>query len=1093
MHEDTGKPLKNGIKGLEKLELIKGSDEKTSEGNLSPKVRRSIEKKILTQQAKIETIVREIEGASTPELLVGLIMDGNELEHVVKFLGKQRDIAKDESLGNIDHTQFQKRIEEVERINRELLPKLLKKEHIDAVQLAGELKSVLIPSIAEAIPETESAKTERMADELLGDEKKLQELVKHIFGKGPSQETRKEGVKKASPREKQIESKETRVLGWDEIVRDLEGVEKVEGPDGKDITGPEMAKNIKLLVLRRFQRGGFQRLPPATRKSEILRELEALTSNEKLKANLLSAFTAKGWMPKEAVRPESKELAGEGKKKREPTELSAELPPDILAGLSVILEDVKNIPKIEREYSGEVVKEVSGADIAESIRIFANGTQTESFKQKPKDEQAKNILDFIRHLCKDTKLQTRLRILFRDAGFLEKRERQVKIPLSADEKKRRAFKQADLLGEDVDDIPVGILSAKHLSPENELAPFMKGAKSSLSPRILVSAEEGNGTRPEVSQTSEVADSFEEKLEQILAKVENATFKRKEGDSTESVKSKDVAMSIRRLAQDFQHKEFRSFPKSRRDKEVADAITTLSDQLNEPKLKEDLRDLFALLESTAERKSPPVEQERARAEAEPIERPTTVTPERRKGNEEKLDEALTMHFAKVKTGVEFLQDVVAMPESPELRRILTTQELSRLSGELSVKVLDFILDLDTKKESTHAKNLMKFGEEFIASHAIPAGCQTALRRVVTHAAIVLLGRGLGSEKVEPGAHASPEAKAPSTDELLADLARGKAEKAGKGAETSKEKEEESPWERTKRTFGSLIKTKVAGAPSPTSAPVPPEIIRTPAPETSTGVNRSKLPLKPSEIPDNTKYPLRIPKEVVELPLTVAEEENQATSESEPTTPWNLEKIEALTFKDVFELPQEELSSVLHSVLIVEIVAAVTDTPLYIERVRECLDDTERARFDAEQRMNFMYTEVATREGRKKIVEGAQALLREKISHGGTEAVEQGAERSTELTRERIEALTFENMFDLSAEDLKRVVRNSRTTALGWGICAKGLDFERVKRLQDSVDDQFDFLGRLTSTEHQDTPELIREDREGAVESAKETLLQLLSQG
>ena len=874
--------------------------------------------------------------------------------------------------------------------------------------------------------------------------------------------------------------------------------------------------------------------------------------------------------------------------------------------LQAVLAKVEGSSKKYKHEAKGKIHEVVGKNVASLIRTMVDAFARAEFKTLPKDEQVQSITAYINRLSTDKELREELHTLF---------------------------------------IPV-------VSKEDEIQ------KASLR---------------EAEPSLEETPAFLEKLEQILAKVENATFERREGDSTESVKSKDVAMSIRRLAQDFQHKEFRSFPKSRRDKDIEDAITTLSDQLSEPKLKEDLRDLFALLEPTEERKSPLVaEREHEREAKEPAERPTTVTPERRKGGEERLDEALTMHFAKVKTGVEFLQNVVDMPESSELRRILTTQELSRLSGELSVKVLDFILDLDKKKESAHPKNLMKFGEEFIAAHAIPAGCQTALRRVVTHAAIVLLGRGLGAKKAEPEKPASAEGSetAPKVgakpltraEALLADLAKMKAEKAGKeGVEASKEKDEESAWERTKRTFGSLIKTKDAGAPSPTVIPrVAPEIIRTPAPEpsaparpeklesvTSKPVIRIKIPPKPVEIPE-TEGPAITSEEVEKLSAQVAEEENRAMSESEPTTPWNLEKIEALTFEDVEQLsaevlrdtvvrftsdfesgyelgellqnaPQslvETISPMLPEKYLTSFVSGLVaimiteDVPTglrraFLEEVRQVLKQRLAPKIEqagggpsmpevgAEERIENSVERVPSRIARafvtfckeagpaydledfweqlQRTVSGAKVSVvfhptsaqetywlderRESCLRcflvtlgsenyllpfpttstnfdmvngvfpnlkGGpdsltteflpVEAVRNGqrweikekklvseiskpnetAEKlTTALTRERIEALTFDNMFELNDDDLKRVVRNSSYTSSGWGICAKGLDVEPVKRLEYSVRDPDDFYERMHMESH-DTPESIREDREAAVESAKEELLELLSE-
>jgi len=944
----TEKPFTNGIKGLENLDLVKGSSEKTPEGNLSPKVRRSIERKILNRQTKIETIVREIAGASTPLILSSLITDEKGLELLRKLLGEQRDIAQKESLGNIDYTPFQRKIEELERISKELLPKLLKKEPIDARQLAGELKRVLIPSVAEVIPETETAKTERMAVEILGALERGQVVVDPAaVGATPRTAVEKVPEADVSSREKQTESKEARVLGWDEIVRDLEGVEKVEGADGKDVAGTHIAMNIRKLVGSRFQMEGFQQLPATTRKSEIEREVKELTSNKKLQGALFKAFEAKGWMPKESVRPEKKEPVVGGNKEQ--------------------------------------------------------GSAT----------------------------------------------------LSNQEKKRRAFRAADQLGKAVDDIPVGILSSKHLPPENELAPFMKGFRSPASPRVQASAEERRAAPSESSPTPEAVGSFEEKLEAILDKVKNTPeFERGHGDKKEQIDGKTIAKGVRRLVRDFQSEEFRRLSKVRQIQEINDSINLISTNEN---LRQDLKDLFGVLEPAKERKSPPIaEGERMREGKEPAERLPTTTPEQRKGNEERLDEAFTDYLGGVKDCTELLDKIMAMPTSAELRRVMSVSKLHTLSDELYAKALVFSVEFEGGKEGKTAKELTELGKTLISSQEIPLVFQRPMKAIVHESVLKALRQSLATPVAKGVPDATqpvvpPEQKPMSRAEAyLADLARMKAEKAEKETENSKEAKDEDAWERTKRMFGSFFMAKEAQTPAPETrpsstvgdtadAPHKPEAGSEegkPTDEESASLNKPKVRKLATlgqdrtfsvgedgsaEIVGTNKPTIKFVDIPNEGKMTTATEEASLSAETSPLRPHTPESamptekvgefkvgdraVWVVAGVDAWAEPREITSithrgigssrrstaifgSYLHKVPFEELRKVVSPTP----------EGGTKGGTSAEPR-EAVSTEVATESGKERVAAEPKEL-----------AVE------TPWTPERIDALTFKELQDLGEEDL-----------------------------------------------------------------------------
>jgi len=119
--------FENGIKGLERLELLKPPAEGTSEepaGTLSPKVRRSIERKIINRQDKIESALIALSAVRTPADARKLLDEEKRLEEITKLVAEQAEIAEKESLSNIDHRPFLRKMEEVEKIQRELVQKL---------------------------------------------------------------------------------------------------------------------------------------------------------------------------------------------------------------------------------------------------------------------------------------------------------------------------------------------------------------------------------------------------------------------------------------------------------------------------------------------------------------------------------------------------------------------------------------------------------------------------------------------------------------------------------------------------------------------------------------------------------------------------------------------------------------------------------------------------------------------------------------------------------------------------------------------------------------------------------------------------------
>ena len=98
-----------------------------------------------------------------------------------------------------------------------------------------------------------------------------------------------------------------------------------------------------------------------------------------------------------------------------------------------------------------------------------------------------------------------------------------------------------------------------------------------------------------------------------------------------------------------------------------------------------------------------------------------------------------------------------------------------------------------------------------------------------------------------------------------------------------------------------------------------------------------------------------------------------------------------------------------------------------------------------------------------------------------------EVASDWTRERIDALTFENLFELSDTDLRNVVNVHGRSSWRWGIATQALAEDFARRVRSVVDDTAAFdltAGRRAADER------VKNYREYVLDDAKKKLMEAL---
>ncbi len=488
--------------------------------------------------------------------------------------------------------------------------------------------------------------------------------------------------------------------------------------------------------------------------------------------------------------------------------------------------------------------------------------------------------------------------------------------------------------------------------------------------------------------------------------------------------------------------------------------------------------------------------------QPLSPPAPTIVERQKTPEVRKAEALTDYFGVVESGTDFLRKIVDMPRSAALRTSIELSELEQLSGELSQKILDFFDLVDAwEKENKNRREIVESGEKFIVSAKIPSGCQGAFRTIMNFAVRQKLGPSVetlkapletkpdtSASKPPPAGGGTGETLPPSTPrtplgaaEIVAYYKAGKAaagiktsSSASEGtahtASPTKEEQEsvEPPAEklgyRSSRWWNPNRKSAPETAPA-TPATVPPaETATTPSVPTPESV-----PIPPVAAP--------------------APKPETAPLAERTTTGWTPEKIAALTFEEALQVKPEYLKEVFRLINMDVVSAALTDmSPELVEKTRQSLTEEDKVRFDRLHSLELLNTQVVVDAARRKIVERVQAELKTSISSAEAEAPSIVSEKiGGGWTRERIEALTFEDLADLNDDDLRIVVQNPELGAWGFGIVIRGMPETFINRMRDIVGDADNFDRAL---EYPATVEDVRYGRERFVQTIKGELLKIL---
>ncbi len=648
----------------------------------------------------------------------------------------------------------------------------------------------------------------------------------------------------------------------------------------------------------------------------------------------------------------------------------------------------------------------------------------------------------------------------------------------------------------------------------------------------------------------------ERLEQVIADVAEATsFGREQDKKIIAVRGEDMAKDIRRLVTDFQGEIFKNLPKEEQTKKILSSVTFLTSNTD---LQADLHEAFremGLLEGKGEKAKAsevsstvsgrdPREAIRQLATASRSVSFAPKSPERQKTPEVRKAEALIEYFGEVKSGTDLWNKTNDMPRSATLRGSIELSELEQLSSKLSQKVINFLDAIEMwEKDKQSAKEMVKSRDDLISSEQIPSGCQTAFRDIANFAIRKILGPSVEALKASPEAKPDTSAPKPPSAGVVAEgtpagttqkplltnddvIAYAKAMKAAEAAKATAETKtsasvsespkpvtapsEEAPKKAEPESLAEELgyRSRLWWNPKRKSTPETPPAASTTAPlaETAPATPSPKVvgSYHPSTVESKPASPASSATPTPEaLPPISPPKTTETTPPAERiATARTPERIAALTFGEVLQFKPEDLREVLQSTTMNVVSEALHDMPSeLIERVQASLTEEDRVRFNRLHNLGLFDTQVVVDAARKEIVKIARARLKTPASSEKTSSTSATPEKISDgWTPEKIAALTFENLFELSDAELRDVVGISRMTAVGWGIAMRGIPDDSVKRIRDAYSDplvqqrqrvgytarEFDeYLKDIASTEEQ-----INSTRLDAVSSAKERLLEKL---
>lgn len=410
---------------------------------------------------------------------------------------------------------------------------------------------------------------------------------------------------------------------------------------------------------------------------------------------------------------------------------------------------------------------------------------------------------------------------------------------------------------------------------------------------------------------------------------------------------------------------------------------------------------------------------AKSTAQPSSAAASKTIERHKTVKEKRAEAFTDYFKSVKTEDQFLKGIFEMPRDPKLREVVSVQELENLSGELFSKIFGLFLSFEAKKKEKSSKEIIEFVEAGIKEDQIPAGFQGAFRAVI-YAEM--------TQKAEP---VSSDAKNKArVDAILADLAQTEKEKQTGASDVSSSK--------PKRSSDWLLKSKGA---SRSASPAPDQPVATKTTETPS------TPPPESEVTSATSVP-----QVETKPLTSSD-----TSGREQGIPLMITR----------DMEQR-----------------LTDMGI-VKEDRDKLKPAEAWRILNGEKDKIEETKPSSLEAAAPVVEASTAVdTSESLGKAEVSVALESIPGPEGWTPEKINALTFENIFDLNDDDFRSVVGGA-AISYQLGVLLKDMSDSLVQRARSNVNFEADFVeGFLQGVSD---PEEQESWKSNFVENAKGVLL------
>ena len=271
---------------------------------LSPKVERSIRRKIENRQTKIDALLKEVETLATPDSVRAFFADKTKFPALAKHLEEQATILSTESQGTMPSKPYEEKVLALGQLGLSLLKK--NGGPFDAAATIRELKRIMaLPSgQKETPPQPPLTQTGSPL------ESELRQLRDAVIAK----ERRGLEEKPSAPDSS----------AFDQILARLEGsddkLHRVGRASGKEepISSREVAETIRSM-LTLFSQPRFQTQSVNERRARVLGFVRSVATDTRLQSDLRNAFETSGLLPPRE-QPSHREESAEGTPRTETEE-----------------------------------------------------------------------------------------------------------------------------------------------------------------------------------------------------------------------------------------------------------------------------------------------------------------------------------------------------------------------------------------------------------------------------------------------------------------------------------------------------------------------------------------------------------------------------------------------------------------------------------------------------------------------------------------------------------------------------------------------------------------------------------------------------